>query len=188
MTMPATEWSDVQPSVSMTDADTANGERAMREPAGPCVLVAVDESAGALRAARCARRVFGRDARYVVMNVGEREIDPFGAGPMALGGVYPLAAPYLEVPRQHDDDQPSDVDLAQAEAEKVADRAGMPETTTPLGAVGDPVDRILETARVESADVIVLGAGEGGWWHRLFDPPVSKSVLRNAETPVLVVP
>ena len=186
--MPATHWSDVQPSMSMSDADTANGERTMMEAAGPCVLVAVDESAGALRAARCARRLFVRDAHYVVMNVGAREIDPFGAGPMALGGVYPLAAPYLEVPRRQDDDRPSDVDVAQAEAEKVADRAGMPDGTTPLGAVGDPVDQILEAARIESADVIVIGSGEGSWWQRLFDPPVSKSILRNAETPVLVVP
>ena len=57
-----------------------------------------------------------------------------------------------------------------------------------VGLTGDPVAQIRQIADDESIDVVVVGSGSGGWWQHLFDPSVSKAILRHADRPVLVVP
>jgi nucleotide-binding universal stress UspA family protein len=53
---------------------------------------------------------------------------------------------------------------------------------------GDPGDSILEAARAESADMIVLGSHGRGPIGRLLLGSVSQHVVRNASVPVVVVP
>src|SRR2546422_1030776 len=53
---------------------------------------------------------------------------------------------------------------------------------------GDPGDAILEAARAESADMIVLGSHGRGPIGRLLLGSVSQHVVRHATVPVVVVP
>ncbi len=53
---------------------------------------------------------------------------------------------------------------------------------------GDPGDSILEAARAESADMIVLGSHGRGAIGRLLLGSVSQHVVRHADVPVVVVP
>jgi nucleotide-binding universal stress UspA family protein len=53
---------------------------------------------------------------------------------------------------------------------------------------GDPGDAILEAARAESADMIVLGSHGRGTIGRLLLGSVSQHVVRHASVPVVVVP
>jgi nucleotide-binding universal stress UspA family protein len=180
----------------MRRADTANGERVGDETVSSSlkVLVAVDESDVALHAARKAHELFGDRARYLVLNVGSSELLLYAGGAMAWGVPYPLAIAPLAAAMPSGSgsasspDVPSTTDRAQAEARSVSTAAGLPLDALSLGAMGDPVERILQVAHDESIDVIVVGSGSGGWWRHLFDPSVSKAVVRAADRPVLVVP
>jgi nucleotide-binding universal stress UspA family protein len=53
---------------------------------------------------------------------------------------------------------------------------------------GDPGDSILEAARAEAADMIVLGSHGRGPIGRLLLGSVSQHVVRHARVPVVVVP
>jgi nucleotide-binding universal stress UspA family protein len=53
---------------------------------------------------------------------------------------------------------------------------------------GEPGDSILEAARAEDADMIVLGSHGRGPIGRLLLGSVSRHVVRHAEVPVVVVP
>jgi nucleotide-binding universal stress UspA family protein len=53
---------------------------------------------------------------------------------------------------------------------------------------GDPGDSILEAARAEAADMIVLGSHGRGPIGRLLLGSVSQHVVRHADVPVVVVP
>jgi nucleotide-binding universal stress UspA family protein len=65
-------------------------------------------------------------------------------------------------------------------------REGVPVTF--LVWEGDPGDSILEAARAESADMIVLGSHGRGPIGRLLLGSVSQHVVRHASVPVVVVP
>jgi nucleotide-binding universal stress UspA family protein len=65
-------------------------------------------------------------------------------------------------------------------------REGVPVTF--LVWEGDPGDSILEAARAESADMIVLGSHGRGPIGRLLLGSVSQHVVRHAAVPVVVVP
>lgn len=179
------------------DADASSGF----PHTGPRVLLAVDESEVSLRAAKVAHQLFGDQAKYFVINVGPMEVQMVGGGPMAWGVPYPMMLPMampgmaaapVYAPDSHAEGTPDEVstavDRAEAEARSVTEAASLPTDAVALGATGDPVEQIRLAAIDEAIDVIVVGSSNGKWWQHFFDPSVSKSVLREADRPVLLVP
>ncbi|MGD9675990.1 MAG: universal stress protein [Candidatus Bipolaricaulia bacterium] len=53
--------------------------------------------------------------------------------------------------------------------------------------LGSPADRILEAARSEGSDLIVMAMGRGSWLGRCFGPPLTLTVARRSRCPVWVV-
>jgi len=193
-------------SSTMTTADVANGENLelddRYDAAGrkrPTVLVAVDESEHSIRVAEAARALFGYDAHFLVVSVGEPAVSLWGGEPLAWGVSYPVVPaggpigyPFVPVAATvADPDMPdagmTPVDIAQRNAEGVV-RAAKLSDAEPVGDVGDPSQRILAIAAEQQADVIVVGTHHRGWLSRLFSSSVSTDVLKAAERPVLVVP
>jgi len=75
--------------------------------------------------------------------------------------------------------------LAANEVVKMGEAAGV--KVEPIIREGDPAGRIVETARMEDADLIVMGShGEGGISSKLIGS-VAQKVLNWAEEPVMVV-
>lgn len=163
----------------------------------------MDDTDLSVRAAKAAHQLFGDDAKYFVINVGPSDVMmPGGGDPMSWGVPYPMvlplavpgmsAAPFRAEDAPHDDsrrsDVPTSVDRAEAEARSVTEAAALPPTAVALGATGDPVEQIGLAAADERIDVIVVGSSSGSWWRHLLDPSISKSVVRHADRPVLIVP
>lgn len=147
------------------------------------VLLAVDETDESIDAVRQARSLFGSDATYLAVNVAENT-PTWAPVPMAWGGVYPypFAARYPVV--ETETEAASGADAAQARAEDVTAQAGV--VAAAVGDVGDPSEAILDAAEAHDADVIVVGASDKGWFRRLFEGSVSRSVLEHSPVPVLV--
>jgi nucleotide-binding universal stress UspA family protein len=197
-----------RPSDTMRTADVANGENLelddRYDAAGrkrPTVLVAVDESEHSIRVATAARNLFGYDAHFLVVSVGEPTVALWGGEPLAWGVSYPVVPaggpmgyPFVPVAATAtipDPDMPgagmTAVDVAQRNAEDVVRAANLSDAE-PVGDVGDPSQRILAIAEEQAADVIVVGTHHRNWLSRLFSSSVSTDVLKAAERPVLVVP
>lgn len=164
------------------------------------VLLAVNDSDDSVKVARTARSLFGDDASYIVVSVGQPQMPVWGGDPLTWGVPYPLTVPGPAAgdlpfvtpgdghPAPPPGAEPSAAEMALQRAEQVSDTAGLP-SSTPIGARGDPADRIRDVATDQSVDVIVVGAHDrGGWLRRLLDPSVTSAVLRGADRPVLVVP
>lgn len=163
------------------------------------VLIAADDSETSVVAARTARSLFGDSADYLVVNVAEGGMLPWGDDSMMWGYAYPMALPAaaggpplivrhdVGSPRASDDDE-SDTPVAVAErqAERVADQAGLGGATT-IGEAGEASQAILEAAERHDVDVIVVGSHERGWFSRLLTGSVSDAVTKHAPVPVLVV-
>lgn len=206
-------FSEPDQSASMRRADTANGEGSAdlgdhqlgerRDLDAPRVLLAVDDSELSLRAAKVAHHLFGDRAKYFVISVGPQALLLPGGDPMMFGVPYPMVplampglaiAPTMATDGHHgvelptDDAAPSGVDRAEADARSVSDAADLPAGSVAIGATGDPVEQIRAAANDEAIDVIVVGASSGKWWQHFLDPSVSKSVVRHADRPVLIVP
>jgi nucleotide-binding universal stress UspA family protein len=80
-------------------------------------------------------------------------------------------------------------DRRQASAQELVQRGrreGVPATF--LVWEGDPGDSILEAARAEDADMVILGSHGRGPIGRLILGSVSQHVVRHARIPVVVVP
>ena len=214
MTDRAEQPTDVRKSGAMQQADTANGEGSREfdeSPGGDAgrmqattrVLLAVDDSELSVRAAKTALQLFGNDAKYFVINVGPMDVTMPGGAPMTWGVPYPMLMPLAvpgmaAVPHRADDTQLAEdsrhsdvstaVDRAEAEARSVTEAAALPPDAVAMGATGDPVQQICLASADEQIDVIVVGSSSGGWWRHLLDPSISKSVVRHADRPVLIVP
>lgn len=163
------------------------------------VLIAADDSDTSVTAARSARALFGDEAEYLVVNVAEQGLLPWGDDSMLWGSAYPMAIPAIPggpplivrpdattppVRDVHEADTP--VAVAERQAERVADAAGLGGATT-IGEVGEASHAILEAADRHGADVIVVGSHERGWFSRLLSGSVASSVTKRAAVPVLVV-
>ncbi|MFY1699188.1 universal stress protein [Solwaraspora sp. WMMA2101] len=136
---------------------------------GPRVLVGVDGSADADRALRTAREVLGD-------RVGE----------LILATVVDLA-PQVDPDERTDEE---DEDLAHAR-EVLRDRAGAASAGGGAGAsrteilTGTPARALLDTARSNDVDLIVIGRRGSGLSTRLLGG-VADQVLRHADRPVLL--
>lgn len=165
------------------------------------VLIAADDSDVSIGAARTARSLFGDDADYLVVNVAETPALAWGDDSMMWGYAYPMAIPPIagaaggpplvvqpRVPPARGDAPapPTTVDVAEQEAENVAQAAGLVDATA-LGEVGEASHAILEAAERHHVDVIVVGSHERGWFSRLLTGSVSSSVAKRSSVPVLVV-
>lgn len=139
------------------------------------VLIAVDDTAESRHAVDTAYRLFGPDADYSVLSVGDRPpifVGGYGAGAM------PTAA-----------DITMQLEAAQAAAEHAAREAA---ERLPAGAVaevetGQAGATICDYASEHGADVIAIGTHDRNFWDRLFDPSVGRYVIDHAPCPVLVV-
>ncbi|WFE29408.1 universal stress protein [Solwaraspora sp. WMMD791] len=137
--------------------------------AGPRVLVAVDGSADADRALRTAREVLGD-------RVGE----------LILATVVDLAPQVDPDERTEEEDE----DLARAR-EVLRDRAGAASAGGRAGAsrteilTGTPARALLDTARRNDVDLIVIGRRGSGLSTRLLGG-VADQVVRHADRPVLL--
>ena len=67
------------------------------------------------------------------------------------------------------------VEAAQQTAQELAHEVGLHEATA-VGDTGDPADAIIAAAKSQSADVVVVGTHERGWFKRLFSSSVSDAV------------
>ncbi len=139
------------------------------------VLVALDESAVSIHAAREAVRLFASsDAEFLVINVARSPtpwIYPAGYGVAA-------AMPPLDLQQLA---EPSESDVAATAA-----RAGIDDAEV-LTDVGDPVACICAAAEDHDVDVVVVGSHDRGVLSRLLDPSVAAGVVKGTYRPVLVV-
>jgi len=58
-------------------------------------------------------------------------------------------------------------------------------TGVPL--VGDPADEIVGLAKTKGADLVVLGAHDGGFWSRLLEGSTEDAVAHHSPVDVLIV-
>ena len=164
-------------------------------------MIAVDESADSVDAARSATALFGEEAQYLVVNVA-RSVLPMGMTPWAFpsevvpwgfvvqyqpdfAGSYmaPTTTSAVAATEASEDMAASD---AASIAAKVATEADV-EHAEVVGATGDPAGAIVAAAHEHHADVIVIGSHDRSWFHRLFAGSVRDDVLRQADIPVLVM-
>lgn len=137
------------------------------------VLIAVDETPESLYAARCAHRLFGDQATYLIASIGEPSshllaIDPFGAVALDV----------------HTITQPSKEHCAYT-ATRVAEQAGLleAEIVTQIGRAGPA---LCDLASELNADALVVGDHDRGFLSRLIDPSVKRYVIDHAPCPVVV--
>jgi nucleotide-binding universal stress UspA family protein len=149
------------------------------------VLIAVDDTETAAEVARRAHGLFGDDADYLVMHVGEH---PFVG--MNWGYPYVIQAPGLTYPTTWPTEQntatSSAVDLAEQQATDVANAASLHDATT-VGSVGDPASAILRAGHEHHADVIVIGSHDRSWFSRLVKGSVEHDLVHDADLPVLII-
>lgn len=158
------------------------------------VLIAVDDSESSVRAAHTAHRLFGDDARYTVLNVAPNVSLMWGDESLPSGTPYPLlpgggimgGVPLaLQTAGAPEEAARRRVDDAERRADDVAREAGLTDARV-IGDAGDAAEAILDTARAQHADVIVVGTHERNWISRLFSSSVADTVARESEIPVLI--
>lgn len=137
------------------------------------VMIAVDETEESVDAARCAHRLFGDDASYLIASIGEPStyihgLDPFGA--VALD-IYTLGVPSAERSRET--------------ATHAAEEAGIP-TADVIAEFGLAGRQLCELCSDLNIDVLVVGNHDRGFLSRLIDPSVCHYVVDHAPCPVLV--
>jgi nucleotide-binding universal stress UspA family protein len=155
------------------------------------IVIAVDETEASVRATRVARRLFGDDARYVVVHVAE-EMPIAPTPPMGTGVATPVVWNVGNVVHpvasgEVGGVEVDPVELAEAVARRIAAAGELVESEA-VGALGDPADAILELAHERDAEVVVVGAHRHGWFTRTFASSVADDVRKQARVPVLLVP
>jgi nucleotide-binding universal stress UspA family protein len=156
------------------------------------VLIAADDSDESARAATVARELFGDHATYTVVSVADTSGFLWAGSAMEWGVPYPMAIPPVGMAgpplvfQQPTDADHRPIDVAEEQAEAVAEAAMLPDADT-IGEVGDPARAILRAAEACGADVVVLGSHERSWLSKLFTRSVSAAIMNDASLPVLVV-
>ena len=142
------------------------------------ILIAVDDTEGALVATRFAQALFPRGEHIVISAASVAPFmvtDPMGGGAF-VGG--PSVEAFEAVEEQ--------ADAAVESAHKVLTGEGSTSVETHVE-IGSPGPVICDQAKDLHADVVVVGHRSQNWLSRLFDPSVSDYVVRHAPCPVLVV-
>jgi nucleotide-binding universal stress UspA family protein len=140
------------------------------------VLIALDHSSASRHAAHTAAELFS-GAEFLVLNVAQIPIVWAGVG----GGFGAVAALQIDALGAVDETQ-------QAKAiEEDARSAGVPVADVEV-ASGDVVHEICDVAERHEVDLIVVGSHDRPLLARLFEPSVSRGVVRSSGRPVLVVP
>jgi nucleotide-binding universal stress UspA family protein len=144
------------------------------------VLVAVDGSELARRAAHEAHRLLAPDSDVTVLSVVRPVVLPVGdsSGLSGVGAVAPVA--YDEISHGADS-------AARADVDDVIDELGLTGRARPRVIEGDPGSVICHLAADERFDLIVLGSHGSGIVKRALLGSVSHHVLHHAPCPVLVV-
>ena len=145
------------------------------------VLVALDESASAARAAERAVTLFGSvpGVSFLALNVANLPLSYVGVA--GFGAVGPLVLD----PRWLEEAHPPDEEARRAVLAR-AQAVGLPHPQVVVEE-GDPVRVICDVADQVDADVIVVGSHDRSLLGRLFDPPVADAVVHRSARPVLVV-
>jgi nucleotide-binding universal stress UspA family protein len=143
------------------------------------VVVAVDGSAHALRAARFAAALpFDLRTTVAVVGVVDPPFVPLSATELPLPAIYALLEERLRE-RQ--------AVITDALGEAAAEFHGRVRVVESLSKVGHPVESIVETAEEPGVELVVMGARGLGPLDRLLVGSVSDGVLRRVDRPVLIV-
>jgi len=140
------------------------------------ILVGIDGSPAADAAARWAARAVAEDGEVIAVHATGTALIGQAAASAATGlGMFPHVASRKEEARQILDGWCASFRDAGVKYRGIVSDS-------------DPVRALLETARREDADVIVIGhRGENGFVHRLFQG-LSDHLIDHAHQPVVVVP
>ena len=146
----------------------------------PKVLLATDGSDFALRSARRALELIGRDHRFVVLSAVHPPL-PVGDTAVAIDAVpTPLPDPETEA-------------IIEEEQQSAAEQA-IADLTSALGIEaerriehGDAGAVICDVAAAIDADLVVIGSHGSGFLKRMLMGSVSHHVLHHAPCPVLVL-
>jgi nucleotide-binding universal stress UspA family protein len=133
------------------------------------VVVALDFSAGSLRAAREALAILAPNATVYLVHVAPRvELPPGVAQAAGTTSAEVIASAF----------------------QKAIDEIGFPGelTVETMTVRGDPASQILWVARATDADLIVVGSHGHGFFERMIIGSVATKVLRGAQCSVLAVP
>ncbi|MDH4171902.1 MAG: universal stress protein [Acidimicrobiia bacterium] len=140
------------------------------------VLIALDESAVSVRAAREASRLFaGEDTEFLVISVSRLPLLWAGTAGYGMVAALPMDSAVLEAAQE-----------TEAELSARAEAAGVKDPVAHTG-LGDPVDVICRAAEEHDVDVIVVGSHDKSALRRLFDPSVAVGVARATYRPVLII-
>ncbi len=140
------------------------------------VLIALDESAVSVRAAREASRLFAAGGtEFLVISVSRLPLMWAGTAGYGMVAALPMDPAVLEAAQETEEEL-----IARAEAAGVDD----PEAHTESG---EPVDVICRAAEEHDVDVIVVGSHDKSALRRLFDPSVAVGVARATYRPVLII-
>ncbi len=155
------------------------------------VMIALDGTELDRVIAPVAHDLFGEDAEYWAVNVGDDAslggvTAVPGAIPVGYGAAYPYAAPDLYAVNVDSDRAQEMIDEAERVARESADAAGLDHVEA-IGAIGAPDEAILRAARDHDADVVVVGTHDRSWWSKLVQPSVADGVLADSRVPVLLV-
>lgn len=153
----------------------------------PTILIAVDATGDATRAAQAASVLFGRDAAYRFAHVAESvpmtmpaTVATPGVAGVAPTGLTPADAERLLDPAEQ-------LESARTVADQAASEAGLPNAVA-VGLTGDPADALIDDAIDAGAVAIVVEAHDRSWLDRLLTQSVSKALQDKSPLPIVVVP
>ena len=144
------------------------------------VIVANDGTDISIEAARVALTLLRDGAEVLLVTVIQDYEDPLD---MAGGFEGPLVTP-----EEAEEDYERQLVEGQTVLEKTRAALGKGAEIRLVPTHVDPGHAIVDIARELGTDLIVLGSGEKGFFHRLLAGSVSEFVVRHAPCPVLVVP
>jgi nucleotide-binding universal stress UspA family protein len=131
-----------------------------------------------------------QDPDFRVLKCGSRLAQEFGAQLVTFHNVDPLPAvnstSFAVVPSAAVDSVVSPTQRGNYLAE-VSRQLSMPATPV-LRANIDPVQAILNEAKVRDADVVVVGTHYRPWWERVLNGSVASRVAARADRSVMVMP